>query len=127
MAKATDRAKAGHVTVATVRSRGEAHRLATQLEAAGIECVIVEERLTVPAGAGRYPSGGVKVQVDRNHAQRAIALLRAHHGELNPAASKVSGARTGLKLPADGWLRTSLEVGVIVAAATILAVTFFLY
>jgi hypothetical protein len=32
-----------------------------------------------------------------------------------------------LKLPDDGWLRTGLEVGVIVAAATILAATFFLY
>jgi len=127
MANATDKAKAGHVTVATVRSRGEAHRLAAQLEAAGIECVIVEERLTVPAAAGRYPSGGIKVQVDRSHAQRAIALLRAHHSELTPAASKVSGGRTWLKLPADGWLRTGLEAGVIVVAAAILAVAFFRY
>ena len=127
MAKATDRAKAGHVTVSTVRSRGEAHRLATELEAAGIECAIVEERLTVPAGSGRHPSGGIKVQVDRSHAKRAIALLRAQHGELNPAANKASGARTRFQLPADGWLRTSLEAGVIIAVATVLAVVFFLY
>jgi len=127
MAKATDRAKAGHVTVATVRSRSEAHQLATQLEAAGFECAIVEERLTVPAGAGRYPSGGIKVQVDRSHAKRAIALLRAHHDELNPAANKTPGARARFQLPADGWLRTGLEAGVIVAMAVILAVVFFLY
>ena len=127
MAKATERAKAGHVTVSTVRSRDEAARLAAQLEAAGIECALVEERLTVPAGAGRYPAGGIKVQVDRSHAKRAIELLRQQHGELNLAANEVSSPRTRFHLPADGWLRTSLEVGVIVAAATILAVTFFLY
>lgn len=127
MAKATDRAKAGHVTVATVRSRGEAHRLAMQLEAAGIECAVVEERLTVPIGAGRYPPGGIKVQVERGHANRAIALLRAQHGELNPGADKASGARNRFQLPADGWLRTSLEAGVIIALATALAVVFFLY
>jgi len=127
MAKATDRAKAGHVTVSTVRSRGEAQRLATQLEAAGIECALVEERMTVPAGAARYPAGGIKVQVDRSHAKRAIELLREQHDELNLSANKASRPRMRFQLPADGWLRTSLEAGVIVAAATILAVTFFLY
>ena len=127
MAKATDRAKAGYVTVSTVRSREEANRLAKQLEAAGIECALVEERLTVPAGGGRYPSGGIKVQVDRNVAKRAIELLREQHGELNPAIGKVSSVRSRISLPADGWLRTSLEVGGILAAAAILAVVFFLY
>ena len=63
MANATDRAKAGYVTVSTVRSREEANRLAKQLEAAGIECALVEERLTVPAGGrpvpfGRYQGAG---------------------------------------------------------------------
>jgi hypothetical protein len=127
MAKATDRPKAGDVTVSTVRSRGEARRLAAQLEAAGIECALVVERQTVPAGAGRFSSGGIKVQVDRNDAKRAIELLRAQHGALNPAAINAPGSRARFQLPADGWLRTSLEVGVIVAAATILAATFFLY
>jgi len=127
MANASDRAKAGNVTVATVRKRDEAHRLLKQLEAVGIECALVEERLTVPAGTGRYPSGGIKVQVDRSAARRAIELLRELHSELNPAADKWSGARTRFQLPADGWLRTSLEVGAILLAATILAMIFFLY
>ena len=127
MAKATDRAKAGDVTVSTVRSRTEAHRMAAQLEAAGIDCALVVERLTVPAGAGRSPSGGIKVQVDRNDAKRAIELLRAQRGALNPAVGKPAGARTKFQLPADGWLRTSLEVAAIIAAAAILAATFFLY
>ena len=127
MAKATDRAKAGHVTVSTVRGRTEAHGLAKQLEAAGIECALVEERLTVLAGADRYRSAGIKVQVDRSVAKRAIELLREQHGELKPAANNVSGALSWFQLPADGWLRTALEVGVILAAATILAVVFFLY
>lgn len=123
MAKATDRAKAGDVTVSTVRSRGEAQRMAARLEAAGIECALVEERLT--AGGGRYRSGGIKVQVDRNDAKRAIELLRAQQGALNPAANKTSEASTRFQLPAGGWLRTGLEVGAILAAATLLAVIFF--
>ena len=127
MAKATDRAKAGDVTVATVRSRTEGHRVAAQLEAAGIECVLVVERLTVPAGAGRYPSGGIKVQVDRSDAKRAIELLRAQHGALNPAVDKPASGRARFQLPADGWLRTSLEVAAIIAAATTLAAIFFLH
>jgi len=127
MANASDRAKAGSVTVATVRRRDEAHRLVKQLEAAGIECALVEERLTVPAGSGRSPSGGIKVQVDRSAAKRAIELLRERHSELSPVADKWSGARTRFRLPADGWLRTSLEVGVILAAATALAMVFFLH
>ena len=80
MAKATDRSKAGNVTVATVRKRDEAYRLVQQLEAAGMECALVEERLTVPAGAGRSRSGGIKVQVDRSVAKQAIELLREQNG-----------------------------------------------
>lgn len=127
MAKATDRAKAGDVTVAIVRGRTAAHRLAAQLEGAGIECALVVERLRVPAGAGQYPSGGIKVQVDRNDAKRAIELLRAQHGALNPAVDKPASVRAGFQLPAGGWLRTSLEVAAIIAAAATLAVIFFLY
>ena len=127
MAKATDRAKAGHVTVATVRSREEANRLAKQLEAAGIECAFVEERLTVPAGGIGQPSGGIKVQVDRSVAKRAIELLREQHDELKPTVGKLSGDRFRIALPAEGWLRTALEVGGILAAASILAAVFFLY
>lgn len=126
MANATDRAKAGYVTVSTVRSREEANRLARQLEAAGIECAVVEERLMLSPGGRRYPSGGIKVQVDRGVAKRAIELLREQHGSENATVKVSSGLATKLRLPADGWLRTVLEVGLIVAAATTLAVMFFL-
>jgi len=127
MAKASERAKAGSVTVATVRKRDEARQLAAQLEAAGIECTLVEERLTVPLVSGRLPAGGIKVQVDRNAAKRAIELLREVHRDSNPTAGPSPSARTGFRLPADGWLRTCLEVGAILAGATILAMAFFLY
>ena len=100
-------------------------RLAKQLEAAGIECALVEERMTVPAGAGRYRPPASKCRSTAAHAKRAIELLREQHGELNPAANEVSGPRSRFHLPAEGWLRTGLEVGVIVAAATILAVSVF--
>jgi hypothetical protein len=127
MANATNRAKAGYVTISTVRSREEANRLIKQLEAAGIECALVEERLTVPPGSGRHPSGGIKVQVDRSDAKRAIELLREQHGPETARVKVLSGLRTKLWLPAEGWLRTALEVGVILAAATTLAMVFFLY
>jgi hypothetical protein len=127
MAKATDRAKAGNVTVATVRKRDEASRLVQQLETAGIECALVEERLMVPAGVGRSRSGGIKVQVDRSVAKQAIELLREQHGAAIPTQNESSQPSTRFHLPADGWLRTALEVCAILAAATILAVLFFLY
>jgi hypothetical protein len=127
MAKATDRAKAGNVTVATVRKRDEASRLVQQLETAGIECALVEERLMVPAGVGRSRSGGIKVQVDRSVAKQAIELLREQHGAAIPTQNESSKPSAKFRFPADGWLRTALEVGVILATATILAVLFFLY
>jgi len=127
MAKATDRAKAGNVTVATVRRREEARQVAARLEAAGIECAIVEERLSVVTSGGRLQPANVKVQVDRSEAKRAVELLRERQGTAPIGESKSSGSRVKLRLPADGWLRTALEVGAILAAATLLAVVFFLY
>ncbi len=107
MAKATDRAKTGSVTIATVRRREEARQVATRLEAAGIEWAIVEERLTVPASGGRYRPGGIKVQVDRSDAKRAIELLREQHADracagesLVPCGRQASGA--GRRMVAHG-------------------------
>jgi len=126
MAKATDQAKAGNVTIATVRKRDEAYRLVQQLEAAGIECALVEERLMVPAGVGRSRAGGIKVQVDRSVAKQAIELLREQNGAVISTEKYSSMPSARLRLPADGWLRTALEAGAILAAASILAVWFFL-
>ncbi len=125
MANARDRAKAGTVTIATVRSREEAFRVVRQLDGAGVECTLLEERLTVPAGDAGYPSGGIKVQVDRNDAKRAIELLRAHHYDLNAAANKVSAPRHRRRHHGGSWRRTALEAGLLLGAATLLAVLFF--
>ena len=127
MAKATDRAKAGHVTVSTVRGRAEAHAVGKAARSGGHR---VRACGRTADGARRrrpVPLRGIKVQVDRSVAKRAIELLREQHGELKPAANNMSGALSWFQLPAAGWLRTALEVGVILAAATILAVVFFLY
>jgi hypothetical protein len=126
MGKATDRAKTGSVTIATVRRREEARQVATRLEAAGIEWAIVEERLTVPASGGRYRPGGIKVQVDRSDAKRAIELLREHHDAV--PSPKGRSFRVGAKRQgqAGGWWRTALEGGAILALATLLAIGFFL-
>lgn len=126
MAKATDRAKTGNVTIATVRRREEARQVATRLEAAGIEWVIVEERLTVPASGGRYRPGGIKVQVDRSDAKRAIEFLREHHGAAPLPESLSSRVGAKRQVRAGGWWRTALEAGAILALATLLAIGFFL-
>ncbi len=126
MANARDRARAGTVTISTVRSREEAFRMVNQLDAAGIECALLEERLTVPADGQRYPAGGIKVQVDRSDAKRAIELLRAHHYEVNAAVNQESAPRKRHRRSAGGWGRTALEVGLILGTATLLAVWFFL-
>jgi hypothetical protein len=125
MAKASNTAKAGSVTVSTVRRREEAFHVAKQLESAGIECAVVVERVTVPAGGGRQSAGGIKVQVDRNDAKRAIELLREQRNVFNPTSRQKAPLSARLQLPAGGWLRTSLEVAAILAAATALAVGFF--
>jgi len=127
MAKATDRAKTGNVTIATVRRREEARQIATRLDAAGIESAIVEERLTVPVSGGRYQPGGIKVQVDRSDAQRAIELLREQHGAVPSPENRLFRARAKRPVRAGGWWRTALQVGAILALATLLAVGFFLY
>ena len=125
MAKATDAAKTGSVTIATVRRREEARQVATRLEAAGIEWAIVEERLTVPASGGRYHPGGIKVQVDRSDAKRAIELLREQHGAA-PAPNRSFRVGAKRQVRAGGWRRTALEASAILALATLLAVGFFL-
>lgn len=127
MAKATDQSKTGNVTIATVRRREEARQVTVRLEAAGIECAIVEERLRIAASGGRFPPANVKVQVDRSDAKRAVQLLREQHDGAPPAADKPVRSPMKLQLPADGWLRTALEVSAILAAATLLAMLFFLY
>lgn len=125
MANARDRARAGTVTIATVRSREEAFRLVGQLDTAGIECSLVEERLTVPADDQDYPSGGIKVQVDRSDAKRAIELLRAHHDDVSAAAKNESAPHRRRRRHPSGWWRTALEAGLLLGAATLLALLFF--
>lgn len=127
MARATDRSKTGNVTIATVRRRDEARQIAARLEAAGIDCAIVEERLSVVARPGRPQPANVKVQVDRSVAKKAIELLRERPGAAPMAEARASAARVRLRLPAHGWLRTGLEVAAILATAISLALLFFLY
>jgi len=127
MARATDRSKTGNVTIATVRRRDEARQIAARLEVAGIDCAIVEERLSIVASGGRLQPANVKVQVDRSVAKKAIELLRDRPGAAPRAEARSSTARAKLRLPADGWLRTGLEVAAILATAILLALLFFLY
>ena len=126
MGKATERAKTGNVTIATVRRSDEARQVAARLEAAGIEWGIVEERLTVPASGGGYRPGGIKVQVDRSDAKRAVELLREQHSAAPAPANRTFRVGAKRQVRAVGWWRTALEAGAILALATLLAVGFFL-
>lgn len=124
MANARDQARTGAVTIATVRIRSEAFHLVRQLEAAGIECTLLEERLAAPSGNDRLASGGIKVQVDRGDVKRAIEHLRLHHYDVNavaqPAAPRKQRRRHG-----GGWGRVILEGGLLLGVATLLAALFF--
>lgn len=126
MAKASERSRTGNVTVATVRHLGEARQLAAKLEAAGIECAVVEERVTVPPSGGRYIPGGIKVQVDRADIQRALDLLRHKPGAAKSPAASSLDLPSWLKLPAEGWWRTGIEAAALLATAVALALLFFL-
>jgi len=125
MGKATERAKTGNVTIATVRRSDEARQVAARLEAAGIEWGIVEERRTVLASGGGYRAGGIKVQVDRNDAKRAVELLREQHGAAPSPEDRTFHVGAKRQVRAVRWWRTALEAGAILALAALLALGFF--
>lgn len=126
MAKATDQSKTGSVTVATVRAREEAQRLAGKLEAAGIACFLTAERdLDRPIKGNRFNE--IKVQVSRADALRAVQLLRDKDIEAGarPRARGFFARRLGTGLPIKGWRQAVLGIVAMVGLAALLAAWLF--
>ena len=122
MANTTKKAKVGSVTIATVKSPGEARRITTQLEGAGIECSLMDERGAAVGGLGQPRLGGIKIQVDRGEVRRAIQLLNA---KANSDEAVLSGSASRFRITIDGWKLIAIEVAAVVAFAALLARFFF--
>jgi hypothetical protein len=127
MAHATDRPKVGYVTVATVHDRHEARAIAEKLEAAAIECLLVDERGTIPLGLGKLGLGEIKVQVTRRDVSRALQVLR---GQVDK--SKLTVVDTGAPGPIQrivdaltGWKLILLQAIALVAVAGLLAMLLY--
>src|SRR5215475_12019502 len=125
MAKATEKRRVGYVTIATVRSRDEARRIASKLEPAGIASLLAME----PDPATRWPMGlrfgGIKVQVLRPDARRAVQLLRQKEDEPGKHDSDFPAVKRWHRLRIAGWKRTAVELLGIIAVAGLLAAWWF--
>jgi hypothetical protein len=129
MAKATDQSKAGSVTVATVRAREEAQRIASKLEAAGIACILTVERDpdTPTKGNRGKEISEIKVQVSRADALRAVQLLRdkENDGAARPRDDEFVARRSRTWLPVEGWRQAVLGIVAMVGLAALLAAWLF--
>lgn len=126
MAGATQKPKLGNVTVATVKRREQARQISARLEAAGIKCLLNDER-GASLGAMKARLGGINVLVDRSDVARALQLLQ-QKDEASGAGSLKDGVaprRFHLHLGIDSRMETLLQVIVILALAVFMAVMFF--
>jgi hypothetical protein len=123
MGNPTKTSKVGSVTIATVKSRAEARRIATQLEAAGIDCSLMDERAATAGGLGQTRVGGIKVQVDRGDVRRAVQLMGEKVGHTGAGLSERHSLRSASRfwLKIDGWKLAAVEIAAIVACAGLLA------
>jgi len=129
MAKASDQSKAGSVTVATVRAREAAQRIAGKLEAVGIACFLTVERdldTRTKVNRGKEISE-IKVQVSRADAPRAVQLLRDKDdgGGAPPRNDEFVARRSRAWLPVEGWLQAALGIVAMVGLAALLAAWLF--
>jgi hypothetical protein len=126
MAKATEKATIGYVTIATVRSRDDARRMTTKLESADIECSLIDERSSIIGGLGRLRFGGIKVQVERSNVTRAVQLLRdkASVGS-KPSHGAFVRHAFRFRLGLNAWQTAAIEIAAIVALAILLAAWLF--
>jgi hypothetical protein len=128
MAKASDQSKTGFVTVATVRSRGEAQTIAAKLKAAGIESLLSVERTAQFPPPGSHWFGGTKVQVSRSDVEAALRAL--HRSPVASAAwAEVDrdsvGAAARSRSTLDSWRGAAAAVLGMIAVASLLALWLF--
>ncbi|MGH7874218.1 MAG: hypothetical protein ACREQO_18605 [Candidatus Binatia bacterium] len=122
MPQSTDTAKAENVTISTVRTPEEALRITTKLKAASIESCLADERTVVGRGRTKARFGGVKIQVSRAEARRAIQLLQNVQEQIAGAVlperhSSVPGSEARAWLRGDSWMRAAVEVTAILLVA----------
>ena len=87
MAHAKDNSKVGYITIATVHQRQEARLIAAKLEAAAIDCLLVDERDTAPLAFGKLGVGEIKIQVKRQDVARTLPLLHVEGDKSGASAT----------------------------------------
>ncbi|MSP37681.1 MAG: hypothetical protein EXR70_04240 [Deltaproteobacteria bacterium] len=124
MAHAADNSKLGYITIATVHRRQEARLIAAKLEAAKIECLLVDDR---DAATGALGTGEIKVQVQRQDVARALPLLRDGGDEVSTSAPIEAKPKhvPRITFALTGWKRTALEVVTLISLAGLLALWLF--
>jgi hypothetical protein len=128
MAHATENSKIGYITIAMVHQRAEARLIAAKLEAAAIECLLVDEPASAPRPFGKLGVGEIKIQVKRQDVSRALPLL--HVGGDTAGASAPVNDDAPRRVPRasfhlTGWKRTVLEAAALIAVAGLLALLLF--
>lgn len=122
MPQSTETAKAENVTISTVRTPEEALRITTKLKAASIESCLADERTVVGRGKTKARLGGVKIQVSRAEAKRAIQLLQNVQEQIAGVVlperhSSVPGSESRSWFRRDSWMRAAAEVAAILSLA----------
>ena len=128
MAHAKDNSKVGYITIATVHQRQEARLIAAKLEAAAIDCLLVDERDTAPLAFGKLGVGEIKIQVKRQDVTRSLQLLQGQGSQAGTSATVNDAAprrmpRVSLRI--TGWKRHVAEFVAIVAVAGLLALLLY--
>ena len=130
MPQSTDKPKAENVTISTVRTPEEALRITNKLKAATIESCLADERTVVGRGKRKASLGGVKIQVSRSEAKRAIQIL---HDTQEKSAGEVLPARdyaapkngVGAWFRTDSWSRAAIGVAAFLSLAGALLALYF--
>jgi hypothetical protein len=127
MAHATENSKIGYITIATVHQRQEARLIAAKLEAAAIECLLVDERASASRSLGKLGGGEIKVQVKRLDVTRSLQLLQSQGSEASTSAVVDDAPRRVQRASFrfTGWKRTVAEFAAIIAVAGLLALLLY--
>ena len=128
MPQSTDKRKAENVTISTVRTPEEALRITNKLTAANIESCLADERTVVGRGKRKASLGGVKIQVSRSEAKRAIQILQdlqEKSGEIRRMELRRSENRLRAWFRADSWMRAGMGVVAILSLAGALLALYF--
>ena len=114
-----------------MRTPEEALRITNKLKAANIESCLADERTVVGRGKRKASLGGVKIQVSRSEAKRAIQILQdlqeKSAGEISPdgnCAAPENRVRAWFRV--DSWIRAGMGVVAILSLAGSVARALFL-